>query len=102
MIRKGRRGSRVDIILVQQIPLIVAKKLVNTTERGVLSLIAPCVSRVLTFQFLQPCPVKSAPELAHQSSVQIVVAFVTSLVDHVEIPVDHPGLTGRWGSGRKI
>ena len=64
-------------------------------ELDPLSLTAPRKSPVFAFDLFHPGEVNCPAETAHHPSVDVAVVFVSSLVYHVEIAIQHPWLCCR-------
>ena len=72
-------------MLEGKLPFSIAESPVQPAESRIITLVAPSKLSVHQFNLFQLTGVKSSPELAHETKVEVSVALVSRLINEVEI-----------------
>jgi hypothetical protein len=72
------------------LPLIREEDTIDALQCGVFPLIAPRKQSPIELSFLEGSCVQEVVKLAHQAVVDMVIVFILSMIDHVEITTPQP------------
>jgi hypothetical protein len=90
------------IARVPIVPLIGDEDFVDLLQGGVSTLIALSEHATLEVNLFQRCRFYKPPELAHELLIQATIVLVTSSINHIEVPVKHPGANPHLSKSIKL